>query len=239
MKKLIDLLNQLLNKGFESFGKYYSTYRGIVVDRNDPKKLQRLRVRIPEVYGGGISDWVYPQSVYSGKNYGAQCIPQVDTIVTITFEYGEPRRPRWAHGYFATVKGEPEISETELQDPDNYWFRTPKGLHVSLKENPDGDEGHIIKIEHPNGNSIVVDDNGVHFAKNQDGLINLGTFAEAEEFAIKGETWKDKQTDLLTHIQALTVSTAFGPSSVPINIADFIDDVGNLELPLSSAVKLD
>lgn len=43
-----------------------------------------------------------------------------------------------------------------------------------------------------------------------------------------GVSLKSLLTDVLNHIMALTVSTATGPSSVPVNVADFASDLNHV-----------
>ena len=43
----------ITEEGLEGLGRYYSIYRGIVVDNNDAeKKMNRVKVCIPEAVGG-------------------------------------------------------------------------------------------------------------------------------------------------------------------------------------------
>ena len=45
----------LTEEGIEGLGRYYSIYRGIVVDNNDTEKhMNRIKVCCPEVMGGII-----------------------------------------------------------------------------------------------------------------------------------------------------------------------------------------
>ena len=49
----------ITEEGLEGLGRYYSIYRGIVVDNNDTeKKMNRVKVCIPEVMGGTFA-WLY------------------------------------------------------------------------------------------------------------------------------------------------------------------------------------
>lgn len=40
--------------------KYYGIYRGVVVDNNDPKKLNRITAMVPQVLGEGVTEWAWP-----------------------------------------------------------------------------------------------------------------------------------------------------------------------------------
>lgn len=116
--------------GLEKIGLYYSQYRGFVVSIEDPDKLGRIQITVPEVHGGEAPNyWAYPASMFSGKGYGAQCLPQPNDVVWVKFEKGNVRKPIWSFGYFG--KGE---APSDLVATDKYWFRTPKGLTILLDD---------------------------------------------------------------------------------------------------------
>lgn len=60
---------------------------------------------------------------------------------------------------------------------------------------------------------------------------------DAEEFLVKGDTLKSKLEALLDAIIIMTVSTPVGPSTPPINIADFQKIKSELSEILSSQNK--
>lgn len=68
--------------------------------------------------------------------------------------------------------------------------------------------------------------------------IHLGSL-EAKEPAVLGDTLKKLLNDFLKGVTELTVNTAMGPSSVPVNIATFTQLIQELEKILSEKVNLD
>lgn len=40
--------------------KYFGVYRGIVFDSDDPDKLGRVKLKVPQVLGEAITDWAWP-----------------------------------------------------------------------------------------------------------------------------------------------------------------------------------
>jgi hypothetical protein len=40
--------------------KYHGIYRGVVVATNDPENLGRITLRVPQVFGTEVTNWVYP-----------------------------------------------------------------------------------------------------------------------------------------------------------------------------------
>lgn len=110
------------------------------------------------------------------------------------------------------------------QNQDTGFIVIPKtGSEVTvLFENPNyGSIVHVKEIDEirVTGNKITIDLTG-----NFEVSTTLGNHEiEAKQFKFKGTstTLKAIWTETLTNLQALTVSTAFGPSSVPVNAANF------------------
>lgn len=143
------LFKDIALHGLEKMGLFYSKYRGFVYRRDDPDGYSRLMLYVPDVFGDMVLDkWVWPANNFSGPGYGAQAIPQVNDVVWVEFELGNPKKPIWSYGHFG--KGEkPE----DLKDPNLYWFRTPNGLQLLMDDN-----SLITKITTPNGFSIEINE---------------------------------------------------------------------------------
>ena len=88
----------LTEEGIEGLGRYYSVYRGIVVDNNDTEKhMNRIKVCCPEVMGGIIT-WAYAKGQHGSINNGFKYLaPKVGDIVFVTFEFGDPTKPLWEY----------------------------------------------------------------------------------------------------------------------------------------------
>lgn len=69
---------------------YYGPYRGVVTDNNDPNDLMRIRARVPEVLGETETSWALPC-----VPPGVRSVPDIDSLVWIMFEAGDPSRPIW------------------------------------------------------------------------------------------------------------------------------------------------
>ena len=68
----------------------FGLYRGVVTDVDDPDKMMRIKVRIPEILGEQRTGWVLPC-----VSPGMRLIPGKDTIVWVAFEAGDVSRPVW------------------------------------------------------------------------------------------------------------------------------------------------
>lgn len=72
--------------------RYYGLYEGLVVDSNDPESQGRVRIKVPQLFGNNVTDWVRASSGSIGQSkypYGtfitssSQSTPQnAATVVT-------------------------------------------------------------------------------------------------------------------------------------------------------------
>jgi len=127
---LTEFAKALLYHGLEAVGKYYSSYRGYVMDNDDPENMGRIQVMIPAVTGDKVhTKWAWPKNQFAGKDYGIQVLPSKGDIVWVEFENGNARFPLWTHGHFG--KGEKPI---EFISPQIYGFKSPKGQLIIIDD---------------------------------------------------------------------------------------------------------
>jgi uncharacterized protein involved in type VI secretion and phage assembly len=106
------------NYGLEERGMYYSTYRGTIVDNKDPKKLGRVKVRVPQVAADNIiEEWAWPFGQPAGENFGDFFIPPKGSPVWVQFEQGRPTNPVWTGGHWANKNG--VVPEEGAGNPKN------------------------------------------------------------------------------------------------------------------------
>lgn len=65
--------------------------RGVVVEVVDTLMNGRVKVRIPSL--PGIEMWAPVCAPFAGRGYGLWCMPQVDDVVMVAFENGDPTLP--------------------------------------------------------------------------------------------------------------------------------------------------
>ena len=82
--------------------RYYGKYRGVVSDVNDPENMGRITAQVPEILHEEISPWALPAVPFAGPNHGMVLIPEVGDGVWIEFEGGDPSRPIWTGGWWAS-----------------------------------------------------------------------------------------------------------------------------------------
>lgn len=130
--------------------KYWGTYRAIVIDNDDPKKLGRLVLQVPEIFGSDlVTDWSKPKTGYlSAKNASASnpqkppdqpvltpnrdgdkgdfFVPDIGDGVWCEFEAGDACRPLWSGRWWAEPGGGSEVPMLAREKPDESQV-SPKG----------------------------------------------------------------------------------------------------------------
>lgn len=108
-------------------GRYFGLYRGFVVDVNDPKQLNRIKVKVPHV--SGTDDplgWALPSPNTGGAdNVGDSWIPEAGTFVWVQFEDGDLTYPVWSPGPWAFRDGASQVPKHARgkYDLTDYSFR--------------------------------------------------------------------------------------------------------------------
>lgn len=134
------------------------TFIGEVVDNADPMKLERVRVRVPDVFDGVPDEmlpWAIPKVLHAlGHGGGAHSchVPVMGSLVYIEFQNGDPHFPKYV-GSPVTPAGRNAVFDTNY--PNRYGFADPTGniVYVDMKS---GD----IDLLHFSGTKFHVDAGG-------------------------------------------------------------------------------
>lgn len=213
---------QIMYNGLEAIGRYYSVYRGHVIDNNDPENLGRLKVLVPSIIGRKEHpSWVYPRNSVSGNGYGIQVLPQKGDLVMVEFEHGDPKFPIWSHAHF-TENQKPE----EFVNAQVYGFKSPKGQLVII----DDRDGEVyVQVVDAHGISQDYETPIVAF----NGGENAG-LVKVKELTEKLNAIEKKVNDFLadyrphTHIDPISGFT--GPHKTPPTIPLDIDETNQSEI---------
>jgi uncharacterized protein involved in type VI secretion and phage assembly len=136
--------------------RHYGKYRGVVVDVDDPEKMGRITARVPEILHDQTSPWALPAVPFAGPSHGLVLIPEVGDGVWIEFEAGDPSRPLWTGGWWASG---------ELPDPGDTRVRvlvTSTGHKFVLD-----DQNKEIHLLHSGGGEITMTDDDITLAIGQ------------------------------------------------------------------------
>lgn len=125
----------------------YGKYRAIVTDNKDPKKMGRIKVSCPKVYGDYESPWCLPCSPIADSNgKGFINIPKANDPVWIEFEEGNSHSPIWVGAWW---KENTLPSEIE----DKFILKTKQGHEILIDDKAD-----TIKLTHKSGVSVTLND---------------------------------------------------------------------------------
>jgi hypothetical protein len=196
--------------GLEYLGRYYSTYRAIVINNNDELNMNRVHVYIPSVQNG-IKIWALPKSTTIGGCFHGLKLttPLVGEVVYIEFEGGDPLRPLWSYHGWAT--GE---TPDDLKDNNSIGLVTPEGNKIFIKDI----DGELYIQTNSKVNISILE--GPSLKMTQKGF----TFNFGDNFSLKKTL-----TQILDAILQLTVTTGVGPSGTPINAQTFTDIKNSLD----------
>jgi hypothetical protein len=193
---------------------FFGKYAGVVTDREDPKKIGRLRALVPEVFGKDEPcGWALPCAPWGGgKNRGFFAVPEKGDTVWIEFEAGDPMRPIWAGTFWGAPDSgggqddlSPEAGAETPEGPDG----PPKPGHHVLRTKA----GHLISLDDEGGVIVIAEASGAEVRITGDGevivtadTIKLG--ANADQPLVLGEAFK-------TLFNSHTHPTGVGPSGPP------------------------
>ena len=168
------IIHRIYKLGLESVGLYYSSYQAHVVDNEDPKNQNRLKVLLSTILGPESEPiWAYPK----GKSPLSHDLPEEGSVVLIEFMGGNLNSPIWSYAW--PLKGE---KADEFKSPHTYGFKTPKGYIVLIDEDeklmdiktPEGQEIKIfentITINNKNA-TITIDDTGISVDASEGDII--------------------------------------------------------------------
>lgn len=116
-------------------------YHGVVMQRNDPLKIGRVRVQVPGIVD--LSDWAFPLAMSRGRSLGFFDVPEVNAEVGVWWLAGDPDRPFYVPGH-CIAPGGAGLGPTAVQAADV----TPEDApDIKVWETPD----HVILLDGRSG----------------------------------------------------------------------------------------
>ncbi|MGW0591311.1 phage baseplate assembly protein V [Streptosporangium sp. NPDC002607] len=194
----------------ESARKHWGKYRGFVVDRSDPDRLGRLRVRVPSLLADALPGWAWPATPYGGRGLGLFALPQTGDIVWVEFVEGDLAQPLWSGCGWARPDGRSELPAEALAGyPDTVVLKTASG-HTIVLSDVGGSER--ITVRAAGGCEVVLDGGSDRITVKAGEVVVRGAGGAVEELATK--SFVRNVFDTHTH------ATGVGPSATPVPTSD-------------------
>lgn len=179
VEKLVENIRQY---GLEYvFGRYYSSYRGVVVDNIDPDKEGKIQASVPMITGNdSLGQWCYPKAAVGGSQFGIFHPPDVGSGVWIEFENGQLDAPIYSGGWWATLEDGGLELPADLQAEDDkaptaYGWYTSSGHHIFFQTKPGSEQVRLGWKDADGKQSFVsiTDDGSIQLRNHLGTFINL------------------------------------------------------------------
>jgi len=177
------LISNIQEFGLETvFGRYYSSYRGVVVDNIDPDKEGKIRAKVPMISGNApLGEWCYPKACVGGAQFGIYHPPDIGSGVWIEFENGQLNAPIYSGGWWATLEeGGLELpshlqQQADDEPPTAFGWYTSTGHHIFFETKAGSEQ---VRLGWKNGDGkqscLSVDKDGSIQVRNHTGtFLNL------------------------------------------------------------------
>ena len=226
--------------GLNSYGRIKSWVKGIVKDIDDPKKMLRIKVTIPELLmkGSEMTPWALP-CIPMRRDW----LPKVNDLVWIKFVDGLPSKPVWLGRAVAKDKVSQDFQDNykdiyqidydengnKIEWTENGFIATDGGGNITTSYfDKNNSDNNYISHKDSHGNEYKSDKDGIigkdknnnEYKSDNDGIKitdKNGNYVELKGILvnINGDTktlvtFADLQTALNTFIIALNTHTHSG-----------------------------
>jgi len=164
------------------------SYKGTVVDNNDPMRLARVKVKIEELFTDEYLPWVYPKqaSGLGGRvNSNTFVVPDIGTEVVVEFPNLDPYS-----GFYTAVWQSEKTHQGDFNEdyPDSFGFSDSSGAYAKINR-----KKQLVEFVTPAGDSISSEKGEVKFRFKKslrifsdDGHIEIFMDMETGTVTIKG-----------------------------------------------------
>ena len=98
----------------------YGKHRGTVISNEDPLRLGRVKVIVPNIILDDQHSLALPALPYAGDGVGLYLVPPVGAFVWVEFEHGDPDYPIWTGCFWLSRSAVP----TEASEPNIKLLKT-------------------------------------------------------------------------------------------------------------------
>ncbi|WP_367324315.1 phage baseplate assembly protein V [Streptomyces sp. HUAS ZL42] len=130
--------------------RYLGKFRGRVVDNNDPLRIGRITVEVPDVLGETPSTWALPCLPFTGPQSGQFVVPPPGAGVWVEFEQGDPSFPVWTGCWYGAADELPPDARRELQanSPNKpVVVQTPQNHKIVLNDTAGAEQGILLQAQ--------------------------------------------------------------------------------------------
>ncbi|MFJ2902488.1 phage baseplate assembly protein V [Streptomyces sp. NPDC087212] len=129
---------------------YLGKFRGRVVDTDDPLRIGRITVEVPDVLGDEASTWALPCLPFTGPESGQFVVPPPGAGVWVEFEQGDPSFPVWTGCWYGAAEELPPDARRELQanSPNKpVVVQTPGAHKLVLNDTVGAEQGILLQAQ--------------------------------------------------------------------------------------------
>ncbi|CAM5639454.1 MULTISPECIES: phage baseplate assembly protein V [Streptomyces] len=130
--------------------RYLGKFRGKVLSNDDPLRIGRITVEVPDVLGEEPSTWALPCLPFTGPRSGQFVVPPPGTGVWVEFEQGDPSFPVWTGCWYGAEDELPPDARDALRagGPDKpVVVQTPRAHKIVLNDAPGDEQGILLQAQ--------------------------------------------------------------------------------------------
>jgi uncharacterized protein involved in type VI secretion and phage assembly len=130
--------------------RYLGKFRGRVVNNDDPLRIGRVTVEVPDVLGDEPSTWALPCLPFAGPESGQFVVPPPGAGVWVEFEQGDPSFPVWTGCWYGAAEELPPDARRELQanSPNKpVVVQTPAAHKLVLNDTAGAEQGILLQAQ--------------------------------------------------------------------------------------------
>jgi uncharacterized protein involved in type VI secretion and phage assembly len=130
--------------------RYLGKFRGRVVDNNDPLRIGRITVEVPDVLGDEASTWALPCLPFTGPEAGQFVVPPPGAGVWVEFEQGDPSFPVWTGCWYGSAEELPPDARRELlanAPAKPVVVQTPGAHKIVMNDTAGAEQGILLQAQ--------------------------------------------------------------------------------------------